>query len=128
MDTEKIVKDYIDYTKSDKLKPEDKALFRNSVYLFHDLYINDPEKAWELIVAIIDATDDEWVLTSVGCGELESLLVRHFDQFIDRVVKNSRKNKKFAFVMSCVWPDDRISDEQYTILDNLVEELGIVRK
>ena len=126
MDKKQIVEDFITYQKSDKLTPEENALFDRSVYILQDLVYEDPETAWELILEIVAATDDEKVLSLLGCGELENLLSYHFDLFIERVEKQSREDKKFAFAMSCVW-QLFMTDEQYERLNNLVKELGIKR-
>ncbi len=125
MDVEKIARGYLEYQSSDK-SSKYKNLFKETICLLGKLNRERPELAWEIILKIIEITDDEWMLTLVGCGELESLLNDHFEKFIDRVEDRSRSCKKFAHAMSCVW-QNQMTDEQYAMLNALVDELGIER-
>ncbi len=115
------------YGADESLSEEQKdELFDRSFMPMCDLISESPEMAWDVICKVVELTEDQWVLTMLGCGELESLLFKCFEQFIDRVEARSRECKKFAFVMSCVW-QNRMTDEQYKRLDDLVKELGIER-
>ena len=126
IDISELADKYVTYSSLDEDKKE-QHLYEESIFILQEMVNNEPETAGNVIVEIIKRTDNKWVLTLLGCGELESLLGRHFDQFIDRSEKEARGDKKFAFVVSCVW-QNRMSDEQYARLDRLVEELGLERE
>ena len=70
---------------------------------FDDLIHKEPEKAWPIILAIYNATDDESILANLAAGPLEDLLVQHGEKFIDRVEQLARQDEKFLYVLSGVW-------------------------
>lgn len=128
MTLDELAKNIVAYYEVDESLSEQRKdeLFDRSYMPMSDLLFGSPEMAWDVICKVVALTEDQWVLTMLGCGPLESLLGHYFEQFIDRVEAQSRGCRKFAFVMSCVW-QNRMTDEQYARLDDLVKELGIER-
>ena len=92
----------------------------------YDLTKSDPETIYKIILKVVELTDDEWMLTLVGCGELEDLLAKHFDAFIDRVEAEAIANKKFAHAVTCVWQNG-MTNKQYARLKKLIDKLGGMR-
>jgi len=65
----------------------------------------NPDLAYDITLRIIEATDDEWLLTLVAAGSLESLIKYHEDHkkyrtMYEKLANNSLKHK---FVLSNVW-------------------------
>ena len=59
--------------------------------------ISEPQECWELIVEIVNATDDEWVLTNAASGPLETLLATHPYDVIEKMEAAAREDEKFRF-------------------------------
>jgi len=72
--------------------------------------LSNPEKAWHIILEILQQTDDEWVLTNVAAGPLEDLLAQHPDTAINLLEEEVQHNKKLRSILNGVWqnlmPDD----------------------
>jgi hypothetical protein len=71
-----------------------------------DLVRDDPEEAWKIIHVIrrIDGTDR--ILSNLGAGPLEDLLVAHGDKFIDRVEILAKSDEQFWKLLGIVWKND----------------------
>jgi hypothetical protein len=55
----------------------------------------EPERAWPVILSIVERNPANWVLASLGAGPLEDLLQAHGPLFIDRVEQEARRNERF---------------------------------
>ena len=65
-----------------------------------------PEKAWPLILNILEGDQSNEVLQSLSAGPIEDLLVSHGDDFIDRIEAEAGKNKAFKKCLGGVWKSD----------------------
>jgi hypothetical protein len=63
----------------------------------------DPESAWELILATIRDTAPGTDLGKLGAGPLENLLAAHGAQFIERIERELLTNLRFRDVLAHVW-------------------------
>lgn len=63
----------------------------------------EPEKAWSMILRLIELSPDDYVLARVAASPLEDLLGLHAYAFIDRVETQARKDPKFRRCLSGVW-------------------------
>jgi|GEM_PF-4289683 len=65
----------------------------------------DPERAWRIILEVIERNPPMWVLSILGAGPMEDLLKAHGLDFIDRVEQEAMRNPPFFNnVLSCVYP------------------------
>lgn len=65
----------------------------------------DPERAWHIILAIIERDPPIWVLSILGAGPMEDLLRAHGVDFIDRIEQEAAQNVRFLRdVLACVYP------------------------
>jgi hypothetical protein len=69
-----------------------------------------PAKAFEIILAILNATNNEFVLDNLAAGPLESVLVRHGNQVINLVESEAKSNTRFRQLLSGVW-QNTMNDE-----------------
>jgi len=63
----------------------------------------EPEKAWSMILRLIELSPDDYVLARVAAGPLEDLLGLHSYAFIDRVETQASEDPKFRRCLSGVW-------------------------
>ena len=102
MDVQKIIDDYKQYfiTKDDS--------YFEAWEIVNDLVFNDPEKAWQILLEMIQETDDKSYLSFLGAGPLEDLLVYHGKNFIERIENEAKHNKNFLFALKCVWQNNML--------------------
>jgi uncharacterized protein DUF6869 len=74
--------------------------------LCHD----EPDKAWDLVLAIVDAADSNDLLETIGAGPLENLLDKHAPQLIGRVEAALADHPRLARALTSVWLRDDDSD------------------
>jgi hypothetical protein len=63
---------------------------------------NDEEDAWAVMIALVEAADDE-SLAYVGAGPLEDLVRRFGTDLILRIEKTARTNLKFRECLGSIW-------------------------
>lgn len=64
---------------------------------------SQPETGWELILELIAAAPDDFILANVAAGPLEDLLTKWPDQFVDRAEVQARRDLKFRRCLTGVW-------------------------
>ena len=65
----------------------------------------DPERAWRIILEVIERDPPMWVLSVLGAGPMEDLLRAHGLDFIDRVEQEAVGNPSFFNnVLARVYP------------------------
>jgi hypothetical protein len=83
---------------------------------FYYVATNEPEKAWEAILACTKDIRLEPYFAYLSAGPLETFLLKYGDRFIDRIEMEARTNSKFAYLLGGVWltgmPDDIASRVQ----------------
>ena len=70
-----------------------------------ELVWDDPERAWPIILAILERDPPIWILPVLAAGPLEDLLRAHGPRFIDRVEQEALANERFRYgVLAHVYP------------------------
>ncbi len=72
-----------------------------------DLVREDPERAWPVILVILERIAPDPASKSfqlLAAGPLEDLLVHHGSAFIDRIESEARKRPSFRLLLCGVWP------------------------
>lgn len=85
----------------------------------YDLLWDDPETLWLLILAIHAQDHSPCVQALLSAGEVEDLLAKHGDRFIERVESEARKDPAFAKLLGGVWKN--------TMTDEIWERVLAVR-
>jgi hypothetical protein len=67
-----------------------------------ELIQEDPEAAWS-VIQIIRREGSDLILSNLGAGPLEDLLVAHGDQFIDRVETLAEQDAQFRKLLGATW-------------------------
>jgi hypothetical protein len=68
-----------------------------------ELIRGDPEAAWSVIEKMLERDTSDVILSNVGAGPLENLLVAHGASFIDRIEKRAESDMTFKKVLGTVW-------------------------
>jgi hypothetical protein len=71
--------------------------------LLHRMIDRRPEKAWPLVVAIVQRAPDLAVLNNVAAGVLEYILCLRAPELIDRVEALARTDDQFRRALADVW-------------------------
>jgi hypothetical protein len=74
------------------------------------LCIDKPKECWGVVLNILSRTNDEWVLTNLAAGPVESLLANHGEMTICWIEDEAKKNQRFRMMLGDVWRN-LISDE-----------------
>ena len=69
----------------------------------HDLAFHKPHDALDVIVEITKITEEERVLANLAAGPLETLLVHHGKDVIDRVIELAKNDPRFSDLLLGVW-------------------------
>jgi hypothetical protein len=68
-----------------------------------DIVADNPQEAFDLILQILGATEDENVLQVLAAGPLEALIHHHGSFVIDLVEREAATNPKFVRLLQGVW-------------------------
>lgn len=75
-----------------------------------ELSHNDPEAAWQFILAVLETDSSDRIIQNLSAGPLEDLLANHPHQAIEWVEQEAKSNPQFASLLGGVWqnvmPDD----------------------
>ena len=72
-----------------------------------DLTEEDPEMAWEIILAILEEDSSEKILGNVAAGPLEDLMCVYGEEIMDRIESQAQRDPVFKKCMAGVWLDSR---------------------
>jgi len=75
-----------------------------------DLCRDDPESAWRVIEEILQKDSSDVILSNLGAGPLEELLVAHSKRFIDRIESRAGQDAKFRKLLGAVWQSEIPAD------------------
>lgn len=78
-----------------------------------------PEIAWQILLEVIQKTNDEEILGLIGAGELEDLIREHPHLVIDRIEIRAQSDIKFKKVLSNVDGGTSIPVEILERIDNV---------
>jgi hypothetical protein len=68
--------------------------------------LDDPttvDRAWTIVVALIDRAPDDETLAFVAAGPLEDLIRRHSQQFGERIFDQARRDRRWRQALGGVW-------------------------
>lgn len=68
-----------------------------------DLISADPHEALSLIKAILQQSDDEFLVANLAAGPLETLLSRHGFAVIEEIEEEALSNSRFKHLLGGVW-------------------------
>ena len=88
--------------------------------LLHRMVDRRPEKAWPLVLAMIQRTSDPGVLNYVAASILEYILCLHSPALVDRVETLARTDLHFRSALANVWGWSRIPVDVRARLDRAV--------
>jgi uncharacterized protein DUF6869 len=90
-------------------RPDPPIYGRASQLLVRRLEKN-PDRAWRLILALIEHASDEDDLSTIGAGPLEDLLGTHGAAFIGFAEDRAKEDPRFLTALQNVWivPEDPI--------------------
>lgn len=71
-----------------------------------DLCRDDPEAAWRVIEEILQKDSTDVILSNLGAGPVEELLVAHSQRFIDRLESRAERDAKFRKLLGVVWQSE----------------------
>lgn len=80
---------------------------------------SSPEDAWQVILRIIEMTENEFVLENLAAGPLESLLTRHGMSYIDRVESRVAVDAKFKWILGGIWQGG-MADEIWSRVESAI--------
>ena len=86
--------------------PEDSAAREALAYACdceYDLVREEPEAAWQFILAVLRTDSSSEIQEVLSAGPLEDLLAKHGDAFISRVESQAGKDPAFAQLLGGVW-------------------------
>src|SRR6478735_11655383 len=88
--------------------------------LLHRMVDRSPEKAWPLVLAVVQRTSDPAVLNYVAASILEYILCLHSPALVDRVETLARTDLHFRSALANVWGWSRIPADVRARLDRAV--------
>ena len=68
---------------------------------------DDPERAFEVILHMVERAQTKDNAIDIGCGDLEDLIATHGAAFVDRIETLARRSPRFRWVLSGVWPQGK---------------------
>ncbi len=87
-----------------------KDLFWVWVYIKY-LVLDEPEKAWPVILELVQRAPTDRILADVAAGPLEDLIREHAKQFIDRVEIQACRDPKFQLCLTGVWYEKELPED-----------------
>jgi hypothetical protein len=81
----------------------DPPVYGRASQLLDQLITHDPERAWDLVLALVHAAPDNDALDCVAAGPLEDLLCDHGAAFIERMETTLRADAHFMNCLARVW-------------------------
>lgn len=100
------------FIKSFSVPPDSKEreAHRWAVSRISSLSRESPKECWEVVLDIVSATDDEWVLTMLGVGPIEDMLSSYPEETIAMIERDAPQNSKLRYALANVWQSDTPDD------------------
>jgi|KBSMisStaDraftv2_1062788.scaffolds.fasta_scaffold42094_2 hypothetical protein len=86
----------------------------------HRMTETQPERAWPLVLAVVQRTSDPAVLNYVAADILEDILCIHATALVDRVETLAREDQHFRRALGEVWGWSRMPADVRARLDRAV--------
>jgi hypothetical protein len=68
--------------------------------------VEDPERAWEMIKAIVEVDSSPRVMEITAAGPLEELLVQHGERMIAKIENDAEQNDSIRELLGGVWQSE----------------------
>ena len=81
--------------------------------------VDGPQRAWPVILALIERAPDGNASVFIGCGALEDLVNKSGVAFEDRIVAQATSDTRFRAALGCAWPDDGVPDDLRSLIRDL---------
>jgi hypothetical protein len=122
---QELVESWIKATEAD-FDSGDKDRFGWAIDEMLDLPRVEPEMAWEIIMMIINKKPSPKVISQLGAGPLEDIMVYHGNNFMEKIENMVAKNDLFKECMKSVWldEDDLASYKKFYELANIKPPLS----
>lgn len=82
-----------------------------------------PSDALDVILEILSISDEDSLLFDLAAGPLESVLVKHGHEVIDRIIELLKSDPKFRDLLQRVWGNS-IDKDVWQRIENLYEHDG----
>ncbi len=115
----KLAKDWIAYQKINDKESHEAKKYEWAIFQFWDMVLLSPALSWEVILEVINQTDDEHILANLAAGPLESLLAEHPKVAIKWVEREMVKSPKFKNLLLGVW-QNLIPGEEWEKIQKLL--------
>lgn len=69
---------------------------------------DEPERAWDIILSIRNATSDYKILAVLAAGHFEDLVNAHGNDFIARMEQLAKEDNDFRHFVGGIWPSDEM--------------------
>lgn len=70
-----------------------------------DLCYTNPNDAWQVILALVQASEADALLQAIGAGPLADLMIFHGEDYIGHVENQADADSRFRQAMSGAWLD-----------------------
>lgn len=65
--------------------------------------LSEPERAYEIILKMLEMTSDEWVIASIAAGPVETLLRLHAGEFVPRLSRDAYAYPNIRHLPKHLW-------------------------
>ena len=89
----------------------------------YDYLHEEPETLWLLILTNHRKNQSQRVQQLLSAGDVEDLLAKHGDQFIDRIEADAHADPSFAKLLGGVWKS-QMSDEVWSRVQAVMDRRG----
>ncbi|APG61534.1 hypothetical protein LPB140_00260 [Sphingorhabdus lutea] len=109
-DIQKLARGWIEeYSSPNKDLPQDDKCLDHWNALEDMISAMNPE-SWDVIVSIIKASDDEYIIANVAAGPLENFIAKLGHKSLNKIENEALNSPRFAYALRGVWqnltPDD----------------------
>ena len=91
--------------------------------LLYDLLEEDPQKAWQMILAIHAEDQSNKINGVLSAGPVEDLLAKHGPSMIETIETHARKSPSFAKLLGGVW-GNRMTEEVWNRVQAVWDRRG----
>ena len=88
-----------------------------------DITHRDPDRAYSLILRLLESPKLDKFVEVLAAGAIEDLLTLHGPTVIERVEQEARRNPDFAFALGGIW-QNAMTDEIFTRVQSVWNRSG----
>jgi len=71
-----------------------------------ELVTDNPEKAWKIILGLLERASSKLALRHVAAGPLEDLTRRHGEKYVERLVEEAKHNTRLQYALGHIYLRD----------------------